>query len=212
MVKNVRFHDRVPRLNSGLRIGYVQYHNRFKDRWFFYGGYSFWPFSPVVCSPWYYYPQLPPYLLLSVVFISNPPAYVQPTVYNWAEPSPEVTYGELDYAIEDIVNAFEDHDLRAIDRLIPEDGDVAIFLDGTYSYSVRASDFRDILHDSVSDVRTTGYHVLSVNRYSGGSALVEGQHNTIDPWGDRQTIYQRIRLVREGGYWVIREFGTSESR
>lgn len=209
VIQQVSFVSEVPQV-SGFRVGFVQYSSGFSSASFSYGSYSYWPYSPCVSSPWYYYPQLPPYLPTSAVYVQDPPTYSDAyDNYNWSSSVDSNAYGPLDYSVYDIQNAFEVRNPSLLIQLVPSDGMVAIYLDEGYRYSVPCSNFRLMLRDCVSDVRTSGYHVGWVRRYHDGSVRVMGQHNVTDPWGHRETVYQSYRLEPYQGRYVVREFGTS---
>ncbi len=207
------FSDRVTRNSDGFRIGFVQYDSGFHQSSFYFGNYAYWPYSPCVASPWYFYPMLPPYISLSFVYTEYPPSWSDSYhPYNGYVPGSGHRYGSLDYCIDDLRVAYIEHDPRAINRLIPRYGDIAIYIDGDYRYSVRCSDFHEMLEDSISDVRTTGYRVIAVRRYDDGSVLIESRHTFSDGWNGGETVYQSFRLVPQGSTYVIREFGTSQRR
>lgn len=202
------FADFVPLDPFGCRIGFVPYDPFYQPIWFF-GGYCSWPSRPCVTSPWYYYPELPPFVEQSVAISDSEPRYASDyEPYSWSAQSSE----PLDRTIQDITLAYGQGSPELIEGLTPSKGNVAIYLDGAYKYSVSGRDFGAMLHDSVSTVHTDGYRALSARKYHDGTVLFEAEHNTTDPKGEHQTVYQSFRLAPEGKGYVIREFGTSQSK
>lgn len=116
---------------------------------------------------------------------------------------------ELDDAVADLVNVFERGDRRALDRLIPRRGDVSIFHDGQYSYSVRPEDLYDLLRDMEESARTTRFEILEIRRNGTQQARIRAQHVVRDPWGAETVVFHNYLLERERRDFVIREFGTT---
>lgn len=212
----VRRSDEIRVGNLRIRFGYTHYDSRWCDDYFYYPHYVFDPYATSwACSPWYYYASLPPYFLSSRCIFST--VYWSPfsgTRYRWNQPTQNSwnrDYSELDYVIQDIVLAFEEGDRRAVGRLMPRYGQVGIIIDGRYDYGMRSDDFYDTFLDAVDNTRTRDYQILDV-QYRRDSAAVWARHDYEDPWGRRVSVYHYYKLETEGRNWVIREFGTSNSR
>jgi hypothetical protein len=216
-----RIHDteNVGLISNGWRVGYHHYNRQWRDDYFNYPFYVFnpWDSNRFVCSPWYYYASCPPYLNYSrIIVISSgwPDLGWSGNPYRYDRPGYDNRYSsnnDLDYAIRDLQDAFEKHDDRAMDRLIPQDGNVHLYFDGRYGYSVAARDFYDLFEDGISNVETVRYDVTDVE-YRGNGARVYARHDYIDSFGQRATVYHQYFLSREGRDWVIREFGTGTYR
>ena len=213
----VRRADEIRVGGSKIRFGYTHYDSRWCDDYFYYPYYAFDPYARAsVCSPWYFYPQLPPYYSATRCYVGT---YVwSPFVgisYTWSAPSRSYwgdrRYSDLDYAIDDIVHAFEDYYRRAISRLVPRNGRVAIIIEDRYAYSMNADDFYDTFMDAVYNTRTRDYRIMDIKTSRDGAA-VWARHDYEDPWGRRTSVYHYFRLEQEGRDWVIREFGTNETR
>ncbi len=209
--------EQIRRNYPNIRRGYYWYDpywcdNDFRFRWYVYDCYT-----PIrfVCSPWYYYPHLPPYLNYSCVrylHISIGPFYG--SLYTWRRPGHyerDYRYSDLDYAIEDLAQAFERRDRRALGRLVPDRGDVHIYVDGDYAYSLQADEYFDLMLDNVYGTRTIRYEIERVRTYR-YEAEVVARHEFTDPWGRRDSVYHEYRLEAERGRYVIRSFGTSYRR
>ncbi|AIE86751.1 hypothetical protein [Fimbriimonas ginsengisoli] len=206
-------------VRGGYRYGYYHYRRDWQDDWFCYPYYAFDPFrfDRCVTSPWYYYVSCPPYLNYSRVTIVN----VYPTSnwsgdnYDWRpidQYDRNARYEDLDYAIEDIVDVFQNGSRRSLDRLVPRRGSVNIYTEGNYSYSLGADDFYDLYQDGMENVNTVRYQIVDVQRDRNGNARVLARHEFIDPWNQRQTVWHTYYLQRERRDYVIREFGTSYYR
>jgi hypothetical protein len=206
-------------VRDGYRYGYYHYRRDWRDDYFCYPYYSFDPFyyDRCVASPWYYYVSLPPYVNYSRVTIVNvfPTSNWYGTPYRWRPVDQwdrNGRYEDLDYSIEDIVDAFQDGSRRAIERLVPTRGTVNIYTEGNYSYSLNADDFYDLYNDGIQNVNTVRYQIIDVQRNRDGNARVLARHEFIDPWGTRQTVWHTYYLERDRRDYVIREFGTSYYR
>jgi hypothetical protein len=210
----VRRSDSIYINNTRIRFGYNHYDSRWCDDYFYYPHYIFDPYGmDWVFSPWYYYPQLPGYFNSRRCYF--PTSYTWAPFYGvrytWNQPSREYwnrNYNELDYVIDDIRNAFMDGDRRAVDRLIPRRGNVAIINEGRMAYSLRPDDFYDTFLDGIENSRTIDYRILDV-QYRRDAASIFARHDFEDPWGRRLSVFHYYKVEAEGRDWVIREFGTS---
>jgi hypothetical protein len=216
--------EQVGIVRNGIRIGYYHYNPRWCDDWFVYPHYVFdpWAFNNrCYPSPWYYYVSLPAYLNPTrVIIVNNFPSQVwtgQPYRWQrddgWDRGNWSRDRNDLDMALEDMTDAFERADRRSASRLIPRGGNVNIYTDGRYSYSLNADDFYDLYMDGLYNNDTRRYEILNVEMNNrGDAARVLARHESIDPWGNRQTVYHQYYLERERRDFVIREFGTSVER
>ncbi len=205
--------------HGGYRWGYYHYDRHWRDDDFRFGFYFFVPVGAFVCSPWYYYPALPPYIAEDRVIVVNDsqPLWNSGEAgwqsYRWEVPGQGGgSYTDLDYALQDIADAFQSQSPTAIDSLCPRTGRVAIYTDGRYSYSLSASDFYDLFRDGTNGARTSRYQILDVRTNGHDIANVLAEQDYTDPWGKPVTVYQTFRLQQEGRNVVIRSFGTSQDR
>ncbi len=210
--------ERISLNHDGLRDGYIHYDRRWCDDYFSYPYYTFSPYgNHCVISPWYYYASLPAYVVYDRCSFHNYPSWSiwSGNAYNWQQSSyyDNNSYGfgrmeGLDYALEDIVNAFERQDRRAVSRLVPDRAEVAIYVDGQYSYSLRSDDFYDMFLDAVQNTRTRSYRITQVQT-NDNCARVTARHDYEDPWGRRTTVWHYYELQRQGRDVVISKFGVS---
>ncbi len=220
--------DRVNRRENavlqigGVRVYYYHYDPRWCDDYFWYPYYTFNPYnSRCVVSPWYYYYSLPGYVSYDRCRFNQFDSWSinwnnwTGTSYRWNQTRYD-TFGtgynnrssDLDYAIEDIVNAFENGDRRAVSRLVPERSDVAIYVDGQYSYSLNGDDFYDMFLDATQNTRTRRYAITDV-KVNGNTARVTARHEFEDPWGRVTAVWHYYELQQERRNVVITKFGTS---
>lgn len=195
---------------GGLRYGYVGYNRHWRDDFFLYPYYAFNPYGGfgVVASPWYGYSFLPPYLDTSrVVVVDNyGPAYDPDD--HWQDYNNRSDRNrDLDHALDDIQDAFERNNDRTAERLLPPAGQVGIFNQGKYDYSISAADFRDMFLDGVEESVTVRYEITET-RIRGNEVHLRARHDYTDSWGANQSVFHTYTLRRESGGYVIREFGT----
>lgn len=216
---------------GGLRVGYVSYGSGWGRRsssfgvGFGYPYYAYDPFLPdvaVVASPWYRYSSLPPYIdNTRVIVVNNYPSQdrgdwrdydyrsdrrdERPLSENRNDRRDD---GALNEALDDLRDAFERNDERTATQLVPRDGDVAIFNDGKYDYSLNADDFEKMFVDGVEGSKTARYEVVDTST-RGDDVRVRARHEFEDSWGEKQSVTHTLTLRRDrDGKYVIREFGT----
>lgn len=212
------------RVNTRFRDGYSSYYRDWRDDYFYYPHYSFSPYgNNCSFSPWYYYPHLPGYVSLTRIF------YIGNTSWNWNNgnnynwnrnyrgSSWDSGWGNnrdsnyVDEAIGDLVNAFERRDRRALGRLIPRRGRINIYMDDTYTYSLEADDFYDLMLDNIETTRTTRYEIERVRTWR-DEVQVTARHEYTDPWGRRSSVYHNYRLEEDRNGFIITDFRTSWRR
>ena len=202
---------------GGLRVGYVSYGNdwgRYRGGYFGYSNYVYDPYvtnTVVVASPWYGYSYLPPYLdTTRVIVVHDYPNWRSDnwSTYDYQYDARNRRNEALSDSLDNLRDAFERNSVRYAERLVPQDGQVAIFNDGKYDYSTSADDFDKIFLDGIEQSKTSRYEILEV-RTQGDEVHVRSRHEFEDSWGERQVAEHMLTLRRErGGNYVIREFGT----
>lgn len=221
------------------RRGYVYCNDWYRTPRWHYGNYCYEPSSLVVISPFYYYPELPPYLNVNCVTyggyysessVWTPYYYSYPgsngfrrdwdddpfgrSGFNRSYSYDDSRYGErtkFDRALDNIVDAFAQGDSRFIEGLIPSSGSVAISQDNFTRYSLGANDFANLYRDLIETTRSRGYEVLSARVYDDDSARVVARHTRLDAYGNVSTVYHVYNLAYEGRRFVIRRFGVNYS-
>ncbi|MHB8635409.1 MAG: hypothetical protein ACYC96_02935 [Fimbriimonadaceae bacterium] len=221
------------------RRGYFGYDRDWRDSSFTYPFYVFDPYNTFgFLSPWYFYPSLPGYIspdrctfvdagLLPPVFVgaeytsyplATDAAYqqgyaqgVQDAQQADQQATPPADNRILDGALDDIVAVFSHDDQRALDRLVGETGNVNIYVDGRYSYSLAANDFYDLMRDNAGTTHTVDYQILDV-KVNGSEAKVIALHTFKDPWGDTEKVYHTYTLKVGQRGAQITDYGTSATR
>jgi|GEM_PF-1626369 len=183
---------------------------------FAFGLYCFTPFTtPCYVSPWYYYPCLPAYVPESAVTVV--PDYYCPwnigAPYAYQPDAGDESYGDpaLNEAIQDITTVFAQMKPDAIHDVLPDGGQVAIFTDGKYDYSLNAEDFHNMVADNASITPTISFEVQSVRKTGDGEAEVRCVHAFKNEDGSSDRVYQEYRLQEREGRYQITDFMTSHT-
>lgn len=208
--------ERVGLVVDGYRRGYSSYNRSWRDDDFCYPFYVFDPFRVDRCvsSPFYYYVSCPAYISYDRVIFVDDNRYERFDGYNysWSRNNNEYVDGDnktLDYAVDDIVSAYEDVDTNKLDNLVPSRGRVRIYGENRFRYSIDARDFYDLLRDGITTPRTDRYRIIDVKWDGRNQARVTARHEYRDNRDEQRTVYHSYTLIRERGQFVIREFGTS---
>ncbi len=192
-------HGRVP-ASGGWRNGYVA-----PAAGFHFGLYVATPGVGVVFSPWYYYPSLPAYIPEERVIVQGDVAC------DW-DSGDAYTLGNsdaLDEAVARINSIYLSKDQSAINALVGDGSQIAIFGEGDYMYSLTGDDFRQMLSDCALDANTTSFQVNSV-KTDGSKATVDCAHSFATDNGV-QTVYLRYELSNSGDEYCVSDFETSQS-
>lgn len=207
MTRAVYREDNI-RVNSPYKVGYHHYDPFWHDSWFYYPHYSF-HYTPGYCypSPFYYYHHMPGYVLFARIHIGDfhfsilanrhyswrRPSYRGGYSYIGSRSSDSYRYTDVDYAIDDIVTAFERGRIRYLDDLLPRDTYVQIALEDYTQYRMNSEDFYDMMADLVEGSDTVRYKVQDV-RYEKDQVVIITEHEYRDPWGRIDTKYHTIVL------------------
>lgn len=200
---------------GGLRYGYSGFGFGFD---FGFPYYAYDPFAfGVVASPWYPYSYLPPYIAQDHVVVVDHynPLYDGGADWREEDRRTDVRQDEdrpandrrLDDALENVRDGFERNSRREAERLVPEDGQVAVFNQGKYDYSLAPDEFRKMFLDGVEASKTSRYEIVE-RSVRGDAVHVRARHEFTDSSGADQTVYHTYTLRLEGGRYVIREFGS----
>lgn len=222
LTRRVYNSENITIVRNGYRCGYYNPNPRFNDDFFGYPHYVFDPFAfrgGCVVSPWYYYVSLPAYVVSTrVVYINS--NYSSRGNWSWCNWDRDNRYSwsngfdrtddQYD-AIRDLVDTFENSDRQLGADLVPTRGNVSIYTDGRYSYTLNADDFYDLFMDGINNNDTRRYEIMRVETNRRGIRIL-ARHDTTDPWGNRKSVYQRVYMEKERNRYVIREFGTSFDR
>lgn len=219
----------VQRLESyrtgDLRHGYYHRDRGWRDWHFGYGYYMFFPVPwDCVFSPYYWYWSVPGYFHYHRVWYHRPRIIILfgghiPWTYcgrgysfyytTYSQYSNYSSYNALDRALSDLVDAFKYSDATLLDKFLPRDSEVAIYIDGTYSYTMKSDDYYDVTADLIYSVYTTNFEIVQVQRARSGEYRIAARHDYKDVWNAQQTSWLTFTLERRGSSYVITEAGTS---
>lgn len=175
-------------LGLGLALGSSLYYSPFYD----YG-------LPYVYAPSVVYQTVPAYTYTEV------PAYAYGNGY-YMSPG---QYSGLDDAIGDIRSAWTSGRADLLLSHIDSGMDVAVYLDGKYSYSVKGTDYGNMVRDAVGHIRTTSFTITNVEQRSDGAYQVLARHEFYDANNNIKTADVSFTLAQRGGRWVIVAVGSS---
>jgi hypothetical protein len=197
--------------------GYYYYNN---SPWagvaLFFGGWAFGlaaGYGGAYYSPFYDY-GFPSVYSPSVVVVeqpvytySNVPAYDYGNGYYL---SPGATSG-LDQATDDIRNAWLTGNDGLILRHVDGSTQIAVYVNGAYSYSLPGTDYSNMVRDAIGHVRTTGFTITSMEKRSDGAYVLTGRHDFYDISNNLKSADVSYTLAQSGGAWVIVAVGSTES-
>lgn len=227
------FREDRTRRNSAHRHGYYHYSRYWLDDYFYYPYYYFDYYAGLCLpSPFYYYHHLPGYISYSRIRVGIFDfILIHDHYYNWHRPRytnywswggyrgygrnqrdyRDSRYTELDYAIDDIVTAFERGSMRTMQYLVPTRGEVYIELEDYTQYRMQAQDFYDMMADMIESTDTTRYTIEDV-QYDGDQVVIYAEHEYRDPWGRRERKYHTFGLAETRNGYVIEYFGVDRDR
>lgn len=207
--------DEIRSRRNRYRSGYYYYWGGWRDDNFYYPYYRFDYGNGCAFSPWYYYSNLPGYIVTNRIVFGQPGfdiTFYDADPYRWSYRDRYDEYDrnyDLDVAIRDLVQAFERNDADAFNRLLPNEGRVYVNLDGGYGYTVGANDFHDLMLDGALSTRTDAYNILSVRR-RGSEAKVIARHDFVDAWDQQNSVYHAIVLRRRDNRYEFKSFEVSQ--
>jgi hypothetical protein len=118
----------------------------------------------------------------------------------------------LDAVLSDIRVAWTEQSPELLLSHVWAGSNIDVLLDGSYSYTIGADDYRDMTGDAVTSMATISFRFDSVRRRADGRVHAFATHEYYDKNGDEQTVYVSYLLERRGGQWIIVEVGSSLSR
>lgn len=189
---------------------------------FFYPGfwfgfnYGYWGFNYCgnycIYSPFYYYGY--PYLYAPRVAVVEVPTYTYTTVpayqYGSGYYMSPGAYTGLDAALSDIRTAWLDGRADLMLKHIDPNTQVAIYLDGEYSYSVPGSDYTKMVEDAIGHIRTVSLTFSSVERRSDGAFMASGTQEFYDVNNELKKVNVSFTVALQKSNWVIVATGSSE--
>ncbi len=176
-----------------------------------YWGFDCWPYCSY--SPFYSYGL--PYVYSPRVEVVEVPTYTYVQVpaydYNNGYYLSQGQYTGLDAALNDIKGAWVNGRADLMLAHIDSATQIAIYLDGNYSYSIPGSDYSSMVRDAISRVRTVSLDFSNVEQRSDGAYTATGTHQFYDVNGNLKTVSISFTLAQNNGQWIIVAAGSSTS-
>ncbi len=88
--------------------------------------------------------------------------------------------------------------------------EIAVFLDGSYDYSISSDDYLSMTRDALGDLDTVSFVWDSVRERTDGQVTAFGQH-TYRADGETHTVYISYTLRKSGSSYYVTEIGSSDS-
>lgn len=116
----------------------------------------------------------------------------------------------LDRALSDIRYAWLDGRPKLIEKYVPAQQWIAVFLDGRYDYSLDPDDYTRMTEDAIDGIRTIRFTWEEIGQHTNGDFTAFGKHTYRDDSGRTKTVYVSYTLHRIGSEYVIAEVGSSD--
>lgn len=178
--------------------------------------YGYWGFGGcgAYCtySPFYYYGF--PYVYAPRVVVEEVPTYTYVPVPAYQYGGYYMGQGEysgLDAALNDIQTAWTQGQPDLMLKHIDSSTQIAIYLDGNYSYSMQGSDYANMVRDAIGHIRTISLTFDNVEQRSDGAYTATGVHRFYDLDGTQKSVDVSFTLAQQGGRWVIVSAGSTEA-
>jgi hypothetical protein len=198
------------------RSGYYHYNQNWCDDDFTYPFYSFTYNNNCALSPWYSYSHLPAYVSYRRVSFDD---CFELRIgldfgYRWEYRRSYDRYSntyDLDRAVANIDQAFDQSDTRRIGSMIPRRDRVTIRTRWERPYTLNSDDFYDMMEDLIENTRTRNYHIRNVRHDRGwGTVQVTAEHVYQDGWRKTRTNWHTYTLQDTGRGYQIIEFSVSD--
>jgi hypothetical protein len=121
------------------------------------------------------------------------------------------SYTGLDAAIDDIKTGWINGTGDLILRHVDDNTQIAIYLNGEYSYSISGADYANMIRDVAKNIRTAAFTVTGLEKRSDGAYTLLGTHDFYDSDNNHKVVSVSYTLALTGGRWVLVAAGSSES-
>lgn len=115
-------------------------------------------------------------------------------------------------AIDDLRDTFRRGDIDALAALVDPKIKIAVFLRGSYEYSLDVNDFVDLTRDALQSTDTIAFDLSRIHERSAGVYVVSGEHVYRDRDGHRRKVYVSYVLEDIRGEWTLTQVGTAPDR
>lgn len=119
-------------------------------------------------------------------------------------------YTGLDAAINDIQTAWTSGNPNLILQHIDGNTQIAIYLNGNYSYSLAGTDYANMVRDAITHIRTVSFTITNMEMRSDGAYTVTGRHEFYDINNNLRSVNISYTLAPVNGVWVIVAAGSAE--
>ena len=224
------------RYDNGARLRPAMPTRSSWQRPYFPQGHAYYPYyqprynsMSVFISPFgFYYGVTAPYISRSHGYNRRPSiVYVEIPIYNGSNYNGYQNYNGENYfndrylgdrepgllnAIDEIQEAYQGGNIDSLVAVTDPNTDIAIFLNGQYSYSMPANDYLDLARDAIDSTRTDQFNLTMLHKRSEGVFVASGQHVYQDQNGRDRSVYVSYVLEDIQGQWTLTQVGTTPDR
>lgn len=177
----------------------------------FFGGWGFglgsgWPYA--YYSPFYSYGF--PYFYTPRAVVVEQPVYTYTPVpmyggYYLEQPRPS----GLSQTIDDIRDAWRTSNVNLLRGHVDTNVEVAVYLNGVYSYSLPGQDYWNMVRDAMSRTRTINFVTTGLELRSDGAYELIARHDFYDANNSFKSVNVSYTLTPVGGGWIITGVGSA---
>ncbi|MEN6520226.1 MAG: hypothetical protein ABFD46_03615 [Armatimonadota bacterium] len=186
--------------------------------------YGYWVFDydcgRSLPSAYYYYGYFPYVSCGRVIIIKRPSVtYVEVPIVIHKNSSDSGYYLErgssvysIDNVLYDIEKAWKTSEPSLLLKCVRNNTDIDVLLDGKYSYSLSADDYREMTYDAIDATKTVDFDFESVKSRGDDRVVAYGVHKFYALDGSLKTVYINYEFERRDGNWLLIEVGSSPKR
>lgn len=185
--------------------------------------YGYWAFEYdhgySLPSAYYYYGYFPYVSYGRVVIVKRPVVtYVEIPIIISERKSGSGYYLDkgspysIDAVLYDIQKAWISSEPSLLLRYVKSNINIDVLLDGKYSHSLSAEDYRDMTYDAVDATRTVDFDFEAIRSRGDDRMVAYGKHRFYTLDGSLKTVYISYEFERRGSDWIISEVGSSPKR
>ena len=115
-------------------------------------------------------------------------------------------------AIAELEEGYRGGNIDSMAALCDPNGQVSIFLQGEYSYSMSSSDYLDLTRDAFSSTQTIDFTFTTLHKRSDGVYAVAGRHRYRDQSSRERSVYVSYVFEDQGGNWTLTQVETTPDR
>ena len=115
----------------------------------------------------------------------------------------------LPNALDDLTETFQNGNVDGLVALIDPNTSIAIYVRGTYQYSMQAEDYINLTRDAVKSIQASQFDIHFVHQRAPGVFSVSGQQTYRDQNGNVQSMWLSFVLQDIGGQWTLTQAETA---